>query len=185
MAAKTKPLRAKLDPSDVTIIVDTREQNPLDLSPLQACVGTLATGDYAIQGMERAARIERKSLDDLLACCGRERDRFEREIDRMMAFPVRVLLVEASWETIEIGQWRSQLSPKQVEGSLVGWITRGLQVELVGDHVRAGRFAAKLLYTVARRRYEELRGVFAKPATGNPIATCVSPEILMKVTGAS
>jgi hypothetical protein len=32
----------------VTAIIDTREQNPLDLSPLQVTVGTLSTGDYLL-----------------------------------------------------------------------------------------------------------------------------------------
>lgn len=90
---------------------------------------------------------------------GQERERFEREIEWLMAFPVRVLLVEASWGDIELGQWRSKLTPKQVEGSLVGWAARGIQVELVGSHERAGRFVSRLFYTIARRRYKELRSL--------------------------
>ncbi|MFN3192688.1 MAG: ERCC4 domain-containing protein [Aureliella sp.] len=149
-------LPTKLDPESVVAIVDTREQSPLDLSPLRIEAGTLSTGDYALKGCDEA-RIERKSLPDLLGCVGRDRDRFEREIERLRAFPVAVLLIEATWPDIELGQWRSKLTPKQVEAALLGWAAKGIQVELVGNHERAGRFASRLLFTVARRRYRELR----------------------------
>ncbi|MGN6544490.1 MAG: hypothetical protein ACTHK7_05545, partial [Aureliella sp.] len=75
-------LPAKLDPAAVTAIVDTREQTPLDLAPLRVQPGTLDTGDYALAGCD-SVRIERKSLPDLIACVGRERDRFDREIERL------------------------------------------------------------------------------------------------------
>lgn len=76
-----------------------------------------------------------------------------------MAFPVKVLLVESTWPEIEGGGWRGSVTSSQVEGSLLGWAARGLQVELVGDHERAGQFASRLLYTLARRRYQELRSL--------------------------
>ena len=155
--SNTKPPPVKLDPSSVVCIVDTREQLPLDLAPLRTEVATLATGDYSLRGLEHLVCIERKSLDDLLGCVGCHRDRFERELQRMMAYPVRVLLIESSWAEIELGQWRSKLTTSQVVGSLIGWSAMGVQVAMLGDHARAGRFASRLLYTVARRRYAELR----------------------------
>lgn len=150
-------LPAKLPPSHVTIIVDTREQLPLDLTPLQNAPGTLETGDYAIRGLEHLARVERKSLEDLIACVGRERDRFEREVQRLLAFPVRVLVVESTWAEIEMGGWRGKVVPEQVIGSLLGWQAQGVSIHMVGNHQRAGLHVARLLYTIARRRYEEFR----------------------------
>ncbi len=149
-------LPAKLEPSQITAIMDTREQLQLDLSPLQVQNGTLDTGDYALLGSDHI-RIERKSLVDLLGCVGRDRERFDREVQRLLAFPVRVLLVEATWAQIELGQWRSKLKPEAVIGSLLGWQALGLSVHMFGDHQRAGRHAARLLFTVAKRRYYELR----------------------------
>ncbi len=149
-------LPSELKPESVTVICDTREQTPLDLRPLRVVRAGLDTGDYSLESCDHC-RIERKSLPDLVACVGRERERFEREIERLMAFPVAVLLVEATWPEIEMGQWLGKVTPSQVEGSLLGWAARGIQVELVGNHERAGRFASKLLYTIARRRYRELR----------------------------
>ena len=149
-------LPAKLDPSSVIAIVDTREQLPLSLDPLRTEPATLATGDYGLKGCDEI-RIERKSLPDLLACCGVERERFEREIERLLAFRVRVLLIESSWQEIELGQWRSKISVESVIGSLLGWQAAGLSIHMAGDHERAGRHAARMLYTVASRRYRELR----------------------------
>ena len=44
--------------------------------------GTLETGDFALAALPDAAVIERKATGDLLACLGRERERFERELQR-------------------------------------------------------------------------------------------------------
>lgn len=150
-------LPAELKPDSVTAIVDTREQRPLDLTPLRVQVLTLETGDYSILGLEHVVRLERKSLGDLIACVGRERPRFEREVQRLLAFPVRVLVVEASWPQIEMGEWLGKVTPEQVIGSLLGWQAAGLSIHMAGDHGRAGRHAARLLFTIARRRYRELR----------------------------
>jgi DNA excision repair protein ERCC-4 len=84
-------LPAKLEPSQVTAICDTREQLPLCLEPLRVQSGTLDTGDYSLSGCEHIVRIERKSLDDLLGCVGRDRERFDREVQRLLAYPVRVI----------------------------------------------------------------------------------------------
>lgn len=168
---------AKLDPSQVTVLIDTREQNPLDLSPLRTSVVTLRTGDYSIQGLEHVVVIERKSLSDLLGCVGRDRERFDREVQRLLAYPVRVLLIESTWGEIELGGWRSSLTSEQVMAALLGWCASGLQVELIGSHERAGRFASRLLYTIARRRYRELRTFFNCP----PSATITSTSKARRV----
>lgn len=150
-------LPATLQPESVTAICDSREQTPLDLAPLATIGGTLCTGDYTVQGLEHVVRVERKSLQDLIACVGRERERFQREVDRLLAYPVRILVVESSWPEIELGQWRGSIKPESVIGSLLGWQAAGLSLHLCHDHERAGRHVARLLYTIARRRYAELR----------------------------
>lgn len=150
-------LPAKLEPEDLTAIVDTREQTPLDLSPLRSQQGTLDTGDYTLAGCENVVRVERKSLDDLLACVGRERDRFDREVQRLLAYPIRVLVIESTWAELELGQSRSKVTPPQAIGSLLGWQAAGLSIHMCGDHARAGKHVGRLLFTVAKRRYRELR----------------------------
>src|SRR4051812_30744277 len=92
---------AELRPEQVTAVIDTREQLRLDLSPLKTVDGTLATGDYSVFGLENFIAIERKSEADLLSCIGQERERFEREIMRLLAYPVRCLIVESTWQRME------------------------------------------------------------------------------------
>ncbi len=153
------PIPAELRAEAVVAIVDSREQTPLDLSPLRSEAGTLTTGDYSIKGLVDVVAVERKSLSDLLACVGTERERFEREIVRLLAYPVRCLVIEATWPDLEQGEWRSQVTPQAAVGSVLGWIASGLPVVMAGDHERAGRYVGRLLYTAARRRWREARAL--------------------------
>jgi ERCC4-type nuclease len=155
----TTRLPAELKPEQVTAIVDTREQIPLDLAPLQTMAGTLATGDYSLVGLESVVAIERKGLGDLLGCIGQERERFEREVMRLLAYPVRALVVEATWNDLERGEWRSKITATAAVGSVLGWIAAGLPVVMAGDHQRAGRYVSRLLFTAARRRWREARAL--------------------------
>lgn len=153
------PIPAELRAEQVVAIIDTREQLPLDLSPLQAVAGSLPTGDYSVCGLENIVAVERKGLGDLLACIGAERERFDREIMRLLAYPVRALIVESTWLDLEAGRWQSKVTPTAAIGSLLGWIAAGLPIVLAGDHERAGRYVGRLLYTAARRRWREARAL--------------------------
>ncbi|QEF99752.1 hypothetical protein Mal15_38180 [Stieleria maiorica] len=155
------PLPAELPASAITAIIDTREQMPLVLPGLRTEPATLPTGDYSVKGLESVIAIERKSLPDLLACVGRERERFEREIDRLRAYPVRALVVEADWSDIERGDWRSKITPKQAGASLVSWQVKGLPCILAGTPKRAGQLVASMLRRAAVHRYRELRALTA------------------------
>ena len=160
--ATTRPrLPAELHPGQVAAIIDTREQLPLDLSPLQSVVGSLATGDYSVKGLETIIAVERKSLADLLGCIGQERERFDREVIRMLAYPVRAIVAETTWPEIEAGQWRSKVTPAAAVGSLLGWIAQGVPIIMACDHERAGRYVSRLLFTAARRRWREARELLA------------------------
>ena len=125
------------------------------------------TGRSSCNASLRASGIERKSLPDLLACCGRERERFDREVQRLLAYPVRALVIETTWDEIENGQWRSKLTTSQVGASLISWQVRGLPVITAGTHVRAGAIVASMLRRAALHRYRELR-VFAAGLGGEP-----------------
>ena len=155
-------LPANLKPENLIAVIDTREQLPLDLSPLRVERATLTTGDYSVRGLEHVVAIERKSLGDLLSCIGMERQRFEKEVQRLLAFSTRALVVEATWQQIEAGEWRSKIKPQAALGSLLGWVAAGLPIIMAGDHERAGRYVSRLLYTAARRRWREARSLVAE-----------------------
>ena len=152
---------------DFTAIVDTREQTPLKLElkageVLRSEPGTLYTGDYSVKGLENHIAIERKSLDDLMGCIGKGRERFEREIIRLRGYDVKGIVVESTWETIESASYRSRVHPSAAIGTLMGWIAQGIPITMAGDHKRAGTFVARMLFITARRRYAELESLRKK-----------------------
>ena len=143
--------------SDLTAIIDTREQMPWDLNPMQCETGTLSVGDYSLKGLESVIAIERKSLDDFVSCCGAERERFQRELDRLRGWSVSAVVIEASWADLQSGQWRSRLSPKQVQASFCSWIAQGHKMILSTSHHEAGKIASAIMFYAARYRCREVK----------------------------
>lgn len=162
-----KLLPAEMPLDAITVLIDTRETQPYEFPVFKTQRATLPTADYSILGLEHVVAIERKaSADELAACCGRERDRFDREIQRLLAYPVRALVIEADWTDIEAANWRSRLNSKQVGASLVSWIVRGVPVVMAGNRERAAGIVASMLRRAAIHRYRELR-VFANGLGGD------------------
>ena len=82
----------------IPVIIDTREQTPWSFDPSQvdATIGTLRTGDYALAG-DDGFTIERKTLDDFLSTVSSGWERFTRELERARErMPFMPILVEAS-----------------------------------------------------------------------------------------
>ena len=81
------------------VIIDTREREPWDFSEEELCtsqeVRKLDTGDYTIEGLEEKLCIERKG--SLVEFANNVvQDRFWAEMDRMLSFPLRFLILEFS-----------------------------------------------------------------------------------------
>ena len=156
-------LGAKLDPATLTLRIDQQEKHPISPAPMQAEFCHLAVGDYALLGIpETDAAAERKSEADLLLCLGVERDRFMRQVQRLLGCRHRVLVVESTWERLSAGGWRSKVTPGSVLGSLGSLMLDGLPVALVGDHDQAGRFITRWFYLLANRRLQESRGLLGE-----------------------
>ena len=90
------------------VIVDSREQAPFPFrgpryEGVTVEVGTLSVGDYSLAGLADKVAVERKELSDLVACLGRERERFERELARGAALDAFCVVVEASWADLAGG----------------------------------------------------------------------------------
>lgn len=160
MASRPRsPIPAELPPEKVRVIGENREQHLWDLPPLAMIRGTLQTGDYALADLPGVVAIERKSLEDLVGCCGSSRERFEIELERLRGFPVRAVIVEASWADLLAGNWRSQISPASVTGSVLAWMSDGIPFLFAGSREAAQQAAARLLYLTARRRWRENRSL--------------------------
>ena len=100
----------------MTIVVDTREQTPLEFSE-GVCVvrRKLETGDYSIAGMETdGVAIERKSLDDLVSTVIHAKARFAAELTRMQAYRFRAVVVEASVDDVMAHRYRADVHPRSV-----------------------------------------------------------------------
>lgn len=82
------------------ILVDTREQNPLQLS-CKTSVVKLDVGDYSCQNHFNNCFIERKSLEDFCGTMSQGFDRFKSEVERAdsLGFHLAVL-VEEKLETV-------------------------------------------------------------------------------------
>jgi ERCC4-type nuclease len=153
----------------LTFLVDSREQTPWKFSaPIRSefaeggseVIG-LKQGDYSVSldGEPLSIAIERKSHLDFLACCGRERDRFERELERLTNLEYRALVIEASVDTILAGHERSQITPRGAMASLCCWsIKYQIPVWTVQGWRRAGGITQRLLEEFAIHYYRAIRG---------------------------
>ena len=110
------------------IIVDTREQEPLEFRRLPSRVGTLTQGDYSVAGLESDVAIERKSIPDLVGSLTSGRERFMREIDRLRGCGFGRLLIVGTEADIHSGRYRSNAKPKSILHSLYAIESRGLPV---------------------------------------------------------
>jgi DNA excision repair protein ERCC-4 len=151
-------LPAKPDHSQCRAVIDSREQLPYTLAPLTAEVGTLSTGDYGLAGeFSGLVCLERKSLGDFLSSCTTGRERFDRELQRMQAYPSRAIVVEATWSDIERGEWRARATPAGIKASITSFVSRGIPVMLCGNRDGGERFTGGLLWRCWIHEYRLVR----------------------------
>ena len=120
----------------LTIICDTREQDRhvseyFEKNKIPTITRKLDTGDYSCQledvSFEREIVVERKhNLDEICGNFTTERERFEREFIRAKAYGTKVHLIieNASWSDVFLGNYRSKLPSKSLVGSLLSWMVR-------------------------------------------------------------
>jgi ERCC4-type nuclease len=109
------------------ILVDNREQQPFTFAGYEAAPepATLPVGDYSLPGFEDRAAIERKSLEDLIACLmGSNRERFERELARGRHYELFYVMIEASLEDVSKGKYRSAMKPHSALQSIISFQVR-------------------------------------------------------------
>ena len=135
---------------DITIIVDTREQRPYEFtSPTE--VGTLSIGDYSLKGFEDLVAIERKTLNDLIGCLTKDRERFEKELLKGRALDYFALIIEASLSDLVNGRYKSKMLPKSAIQSLLAFSVRyRFPIWLCGNRAYSERVTEGLLTKFAR-----------------------------------
>jgi ERCC4-type nuclease len=120
------------------VLIDSREQMPFRFTGLRADasdgrrplavttrVETLPTGDYSLEGMSERVAVERKSLTDLFATLGQDRERFERELTRLAEMTFAAVVIEADWlKILKQPPDFSRLNPKTIFRSVIAWQQR-------------------------------------------------------------
>ncbi len=142
----------------LTIVVDTREQEPYSFDPERAGVirRALPAGDYSLEGFERSVAVERKTLEDFVHTVIRSRERFTRELRRLSVYEAACVVVEADLRDLLLGRYRSGAHPHSVWGALLAIIVDfGIPVFFCSDRQVACRFVEGFLqryYRKAKKR---------------------------------
>ncbi len=111
----------------IRIVADSREQLPYTFEKYEVEVntGTLPVGDYSILGFEDRVAIERKSIDDLIACLmGKNRERFCRELSKLRFYELGAVVVESTMADIAHGRYTSQMRPHSALQSIAALMVR-------------------------------------------------------------
>ena len=130
------------------IIIDNREQRPFSFEgyPVEIERGTLTTGDYSVPGFEDRVAAERKSLGDLMGCLTSGRERFTRELDRLRSYESVVVVVEAPFEHLADGRYRSKMHPDAAVQSVISIIQAyRMPIVFFPNRLRAERFVFDFL----------------------------------------
>lgn len=159
------------------VVVDTREQAPYDFAGASCYAGTtveqgsLSTGDYSIRGLEHLVAVERKGWQDWIACLGRERDRFVRELERGRGLECFAVVVEGRFEDMAHHDYRGMLNAHSACQSLCAFVARmGIPVLFAGSRA-GGQYAVwSILRQYLRGKLHELKAV--EGAVRAPAQTC-------------
>ena len=125
---------------------------------------TLPNGEILYDESSRVypeVMIERKmNLDELALCFGRERKRFEAEMERAKSHDADIFLLveDASWENLLNGKYRSKLNAKAYAASLIAWQIRYKIRVIFCKSETSGKLISQILYRHLKERLE--RGEF-------------------------
>lgn len=116
---------AKKSYGKFTIVRDSREKDGSGwkFRASSNCDGMeikkLDTGDYSVKGYEHLLMIERKTIGDLWGTLTFGRERFMKEMDRALEYPIRYLIIEGTLKDIDAGFRYSQVKPEFILASLI------------------------------------------------------------------
>lgn len=138
----------------VCIAVDSREQLPYDFRPYDVDTRTMALqhGDYSViyPNVSTSLCIERKSIDDFARSCGTDRKRFSKELNAMRGYRYAVVVIEAHYTDILSGQYRSQITPESLAGTIARYNSQGIQFAFAGTRTHAEQFVYNYCMQVAK-----------------------------------
>ena len=142
------------DNNRITVVVDTREQEPYTFDPSSVSVirRALPAGDYSIEGYEESVAVERKTLEDFVSTVIHSRKRFTRELQRLTGYTAACVVVEADLNDILRGRYRSGANPKAVLGTVLSIVVDfHVPVFFCSDRQAACHFVAGYLLRFHRK----------------------------------
>lgn len=157
------------------ILIDSREQNPYSFSgfDVEPITTALPSGDYSLPGFTDRVAVERKELNDLLGCLTHDRDRFKRELERLRSYESAALVIEAPFEAIAAGAYRSRMVPEAAIQSLYAIMAAyRMPVFFAGDRDGGEQFVFDFLRHCARhaeRRWKAVCNWKNEKSTGKPL----------------
>ena len=115
---------SRSSPALVTLIADTREQEPFSFDSRLVMVErrALPAGDYSAAGMESVVAVERKTLDDFVSTVIHSRERFRAELQKLAAYRAACVVVEAGITDILQRRYRGEAHPNAVLGNALSII---------------------------------------------------------------
>jgi ERCC4-type nuclease len=136
------------------LLVDTREQNPLDCSRFAGWFAgiekrALKLGDYSIAGLEDVCVVERKNLADLVHSLTADHSVFISRLRRMAGYSHRLLVITAALSQVKSPYAFSAVDPNRITQSLIAVLAgAGVPFLCTETHDLAEEVVASYLYQV-------------------------------------
>tara|TARA_B100000315_G_C14545335_1_gene572951 strand:+ start:198 stop:671 length:474 start_codon:yes stop_codon:yes gene_type:complete len=145
--------------SDLTVVIDSREQRPYPFNGYKTIVQGLPIGDYGLLNCRDIA-IERKSINDLIGSLTKGRERFERELQKSAIIPYFSLVIEGSLNDLLRGKYISDALPKSIVQSLLSFSVKyRLPIFFAESREHGEMITLSLLLKYARMIYQKYQGL--------------------------
>jgi len=150
----------------VKILIDTREQNPLEFKDVRypyvtdTVRMTLGVGDYGCQyedGWVAPVVFERKSIPDLFGTLGKGHERFKKEIARSKRDNIKlILIIEGSFSKVMKGYGRSSLKGTSVIKTIMTfWVKYNLIPVFCKDRTEMKDYIYNYFCAIGRLKVRE------------------------------
>jgi len=141
---------------NLTVVIDSREQQPYSFSEQKTVVQGLSVGDYSLLHCEDSISIERKSVNDLIGSLTKGRRRFEKELKKGSQFTYFALAIEASLSDLVNGKYQSQMLSESAVQTLLSWSVKyGTHVFFCENREYAEQVTLSLLLKYGRMIYQK------------------------------
>ena len=148
------------------IIIDTREQLPLDFSSYEYVTEVERTkidaGDYACvykNGYIPAVRFERKSIGDCFGTMTQGHDRFKREIERAKDYEVKlIIIIEGTLTKVLKGYEHSKVEGSSIVKTLFTfWEKYDVMPVFCKDREECSRYIYEFYTAIGRKALNDLK----------------------------